>query len=150
MAVMIGVDPHKGSHTAVAIGAGEEPLGRLRVRGLAGADLGRGRCSAPSRPAPTATSRSRSSRGSGLLTVALPLRQERQPDLRCRGARHHQRHRNRAIRPRRCTGIGENTRRSGEHPGRRAPLPDHEVCAIGLVARYVASRVPFFDELKVR
>jgi transposase len=32
MTVMIGVDPHKGSHTAVAIGAGEEPLGRLRVR----------------------------------------------------------------------------------------------------------------------
>ena len=29
--VMIGVDPHKGSHTAVAIGAGEEPLGELRV-----------------------------------------------------------------------------------------------------------------------
>jgi len=32
MAVMIGIDPHKGSHTAVAINAGEEPLGRLRVR----------------------------------------------------------------------------------------------------------------------
>jgi transposase len=32
MAVMIGVDPHKGSHTAVAIGAAEEPLGQLRVR----------------------------------------------------------------------------------------------------------------------
>jgi transposase len=32
MAVMIGVDPHKGSHTAVAIGAAEEPLGELRVR----------------------------------------------------------------------------------------------------------------------
>jgi transposase len=31
-AVMIGVDPHKGSHTAVAIGSGEEPLGQLRVR----------------------------------------------------------------------------------------------------------------------
>jgi transposase len=31
MSVMIGVDPHKGSHTAVAIGAGEEPLGELRV-----------------------------------------------------------------------------------------------------------------------
>jgi transposase len=35
MAVMIGVDPHKGSHTAVAIGTGEEPLGRLRVRASA-------------------------------------------------------------------------------------------------------------------
>jgi transposase len=31
-AVMIGVDPHKGSHTAVAIGAAEELLGKLRVR----------------------------------------------------------------------------------------------------------------------
>ena len=33
--VMIGVDPHKGSHTAVAIGTGEEPLGELRVRASA-------------------------------------------------------------------------------------------------------------------
>jgi transposase len=31
MAVVIGVDPHKGSHTAVAINAGEAPLGRVRV-----------------------------------------------------------------------------------------------------------------------
>ena len=31
-AVMIGADPHKGSHTAVAIGAAEEPLGQVRVR----------------------------------------------------------------------------------------------------------------------
>jgi transposase len=30
--VMIGIDPHKGSHTAVAIGPAEEPLGELRVR----------------------------------------------------------------------------------------------------------------------
>ena len=30
-AVMIGVDPHKGSHTAVAIDTAEEPLGKLRV-----------------------------------------------------------------------------------------------------------------------
>jgi transposase len=29
--VMIGIDPHKGSHTAVAISVGEEPLGELRV-----------------------------------------------------------------------------------------------------------------------
>ena len=34
-AVMIGVDPHKGSHTAVAIGAAEEPPGTLRVRASA-------------------------------------------------------------------------------------------------------------------
>ena len=34
-AVMIGVDPHKGSHTAVAIGGTEEPLGELRVRACA-------------------------------------------------------------------------------------------------------------------
>ena len=31
-AVMIGVDPHKASHTAVAISAAEESLGQLRVR----------------------------------------------------------------------------------------------------------------------
>ena len=35
-AVIIGVDPHKGSHTAVAIGADEMPLGQLRVRAAAG------------------------------------------------------------------------------------------------------------------
>src|SRR5260221_3344789 len=30
-AVVIGVDPHKGSHTAVVIDAAEVPLGQLRV-----------------------------------------------------------------------------------------------------------------------
>ena len=35
MAVMIGVDPHKGSHTAVAIDEAETPLGELRVRSSA-------------------------------------------------------------------------------------------------------------------
>src|SRR5438067_3701930 len=30
--VMIGIDPHKSSHTAVAIGLGEERLGDLQVR----------------------------------------------------------------------------------------------------------------------
>jgi transposase len=35
MAVMIGIDPHKSSHTAVAISRAEEPLGRLRVRACA-------------------------------------------------------------------------------------------------------------------
>jgi len=34
-AVMIGVDPHKASHTAVAISGAEEPLGELRVRASA-------------------------------------------------------------------------------------------------------------------
>src|SRR5246127_1264480 len=34
-AVMIGVDPHKASHTAVAISGAEEPLGELRVRACA-------------------------------------------------------------------------------------------------------------------
>jgi hypothetical protein len=29
---MIGVDPHKGSHTAVAVSVTEEQLGKLRVR----------------------------------------------------------------------------------------------------------------------
>jgi len=32
VAVMIGIDPHKASHTAVAINAAEEPLGQLLVR----------------------------------------------------------------------------------------------------------------------
>jgi transposase len=36
MAVMIGVDPHKGSHTATAIDATETVLGELRVRSGAG------------------------------------------------------------------------------------------------------------------
>jgi transposase len=31
-AVIIGVDPHKGSHTAVAVGGDEMPLGQVRVR----------------------------------------------------------------------------------------------------------------------
>lgn len=31
MNVMIGVDPHKGSHTAVAVDDGETDLGQLRV-----------------------------------------------------------------------------------------------------------------------
>jgi hypothetical protein len=42
MAVMIGVDPHKGSHTAVAIGAAEELLGQVRVRACAAARRPRG------------------------------------------------------------------------------------------------------------
>jgi transposase len=33
--VMIGVDPHKASHTAVAVSSDEEPLGQLRVRASA-------------------------------------------------------------------------------------------------------------------
>jgi transposase len=32
MTVMIGVDPHKGSHTAVAVDEGERSLAELRVR----------------------------------------------------------------------------------------------------------------------
>ncbi len=35
MTVMIGVDPHKASHTAVAIGGREEQLGQVRVRASA-------------------------------------------------------------------------------------------------------------------
>jgi len=35
-AVMTGVDPHKGSHTAVVISPAEDPLGELRVRASAG------------------------------------------------------------------------------------------------------------------
>ena len=33
--VMIGVDPQKGARTAVALGADEAPLGRVRVRASA-------------------------------------------------------------------------------------------------------------------
>jgi transposase len=33
---MIGVDPHKGSHTAVVIGADEEPVGKVRVESSPG------------------------------------------------------------------------------------------------------------------
>jgi len=33
--VMIGVDPHKASHTAAAIGPAEEPLGQVRLRASA-------------------------------------------------------------------------------------------------------------------
>jgi len=33
--VMIGVDPHKASHTATAIGAAEELLGEMQVRACA-------------------------------------------------------------------------------------------------------------------
>src|SRR5215472_44321 len=36
MTVMIGVDPHKGSHTAVTIGPAEEPLGEFRVEASPG------------------------------------------------------------------------------------------------------------------
>ena len=32
MAVMIGIDPHKGSHTAAALNEAEAVLGELRVR----------------------------------------------------------------------------------------------------------------------
>ena len=35
VAVMIGVDPHKSSHTAVAVGADERQLGKLQVRASA-------------------------------------------------------------------------------------------------------------------
>ena len=35
VAVMIGVDPHKGSHPAVVISPGEEPLGEIRIRACA-------------------------------------------------------------------------------------------------------------------
>jgi hypothetical protein len=33
--VMIGIDPHNASHTAVVISGAEEPLGQLRVRASA-------------------------------------------------------------------------------------------------------------------
>jgi hypothetical protein len=56
MAVMIGIDPHKGSHTAVAVGAAEEPLGKPVLRPSTRVRAARRRssaltCSAPSRTA---------------------------------------------------------------------------------------------------
>lgn len=36
MAVMIGIDPHKGSHTAVAVADDEQVLGERRVRSAVG------------------------------------------------------------------------------------------------------------------
>ncbi len=36
MSVMIGIDPHKASHSAVALDEHEQPLGELRVRSAAG------------------------------------------------------------------------------------------------------------------
>ena len=38
--VMIGIDPHKGSHTAVALDAREQRLGQLRVRASGGRSTG--------------------------------------------------------------------------------------------------------------
>ena len=35
VAVMIGIDPHKASHTAVAIDPAEVPLGQVQVRACA-------------------------------------------------------------------------------------------------------------------
>ena len=35
MAVVIGIDPHKGSHTAVALDGDESKLGQIRVRASA-------------------------------------------------------------------------------------------------------------------
>ena len=32
MTVIIGIDPHKASHTAVAIGCDEQPIAEIRVR----------------------------------------------------------------------------------------------------------------------
>jgi len=51
-AVMIGVDLHKGPHTAAAIGRAEEPLGQVRVRASASqaGQLGRGRRAGRSGP----------------------------------------------------------------------------------------------------
>jgi len=53
---MIGVDPHKGSHTAVAIGADEAALGQVRVR------CG---CRKPMRPGDIRESRPRRDRAAG-------------------------------------------------------------------------------------
>ena len=38
MTVIIGIDPHKASHTAVAIGRDERQLAEMKVRGTLSAD----------------------------------------------------------------------------------------------------------------
>ena len=63
MSVMIGIDPHKGSHAAAAVDTGEEVMGELEVRAskrqtrelLGWADRFPLRRWAISRPADTAT-----------------------------------------------------------------------------------------------
>ena len=74
--VMIGIDPHKGSHTAVALDASEKRLGQVRVRApmrrsttagsgraVAGTDLGdRGRARTGSSARPAAARRRRAGR----------------------------------------------------------------------------------------
>jgi hypothetical protein len=108
---MIGVDPHKGSHTAVAIDGSERQLGRLRVRAgaapgraagrmggaVAGPVLGgggRGRAGAPARSAAGRGRRAgaghpaqaRLSGAAALLGVGEQERPERRPVRRGRRA----------------------------------------------------------------
>ena len=42
MTVIIGIDPHKASHTAVAIGGDEQKLAEIKVRGQLGPPILRG------------------------------------------------------------------------------------------------------------
>ena len=78
-AVMIGVDPHKGSHTAVAIGAAEEPLGELRVRAARRRPSG---CWRGRRPGRSGPGRSRAPAGLGhLLAQQLVAAGERVLDV---------------------------------------------------------------------
>ena len=122
-AVMIGVDPHKGSHTAVVISPAEEPLGEIRVRASAAQagklaewaaawpdDLGgRGRCRAG--PAAGPAARRRRSAGPGRPAEAGV------PGAAAAGWRHEQE------RPERCPVGGDRGAAVQDLPrgGRRGP-----------------------------
>jgi len=81
--VIIGVDPHKSTHTAVAIDREERPLARLRLvadrcqtqRLLAWAEpLGTQRSWDPSRPRPPLTTRAREDNQGRLFNPAWPAK----------------------------------------------------------------------------
>jgi len=136
--VMIGVDPHKGSHTAVAAGADERPLGEVRVRslgrsgeaaaavgdGLARAGLSGGRRRRAGAPAGLATAgRRRAGAGraaqAGRAGTAAGLRgseqerpERRPPGGRCRAAL--------AVLP---AGLSRRPRHGAEDLGQAVPRP---------------------------
>ncbi len=104
MPVMIGVDPHKASHTAVAIDDKERLLGEVRVRSsadqvtqlrawagqVAQAGLGRRRCRRPRLPAGPATGLS-GRNGAGRATqtgLACPPVGDRQREQVCMVVNH--------------------------------------------------------------
>ena len=127
VAVMIGVDPHKGSHTAVAISVAEKPLGDLRVRedstGQAGRRWWRGRRNGRNGPG-------RSEGAAGLGHAAGPAARRRRgagagraAEARCPGAAARRRvTRTRTIR---MTPGRSRSRRCGPGPSRDVTAEDH-------------------------